>query len=609
MNNLTSNLRKQFYIAFLFNFLVVLYLAKPYIAYLEVGETLFLKFFFLITFLTHFFFITVIPLILSTVILYLVKKNWVKYVFIFLNIVLLIYIKIDALIFSQFKYHLSPVVFNLVFGKKSGDIFQFSLQNKITFGAIILIIILAQFLFLKIASNLSNRTFYFKTTLITFLFLTITSNFIHAWGDANYNSFIMQYKQALPVYFPLTADTLLAKLNMVDEEACKKKENLLCDKNSGIVNYPLTTIKSTPLNHKKNILFIVIDTWRFDCISQEITPNIYNFSKESNVFENHRSGSNMTTGGVFSMFYGIPATYFMSFTTARKSPVLINELQKNEYQLKIYSSSTLENPPFNLNVFSNVDNLRTESKGNSPCERDLSITNEWLADIDNLDNSKPFFGFLFYDSAHGFSIPKNYKTKFNPTLQEPDYLAINGDYNPEKLINLYKNSLYYVDELVGQVINQLKEKNLLENTTIIITGDHGQEFNDNKKGHWLHGGNFSDYQIKVPFIYYDGKTKKTYTHNTFHYDLAPTLCKDMLNVQNEIRDYSIGKNLFDTKKRDWFICGYNQKYSIICNSMITNISESGSYQTLDKNLNLTDGDLDVVVLKDAFEINSRFYKK
>ena len=121
--------------------------------------------------------------------------------------------------------------------------------------------------------------------------------------------------------------------------------------------------------------------------------------------------------------------------------------------------------------------------------------------------------------------------------------------------------------------------------------------------------NFSDYQIKVPFIYYDGKTKKTYTHNTFHYDLAPTLCKDMLNVQNEIRDYSIGKNLFDTKKRDWFICGYNQKYSIICNSMITNISESGSYQTLDKNLNLTNGDLDVVVLKDAFEINSRFYKK
>lgn len=609
MNNLTSNLRKQFYIAFIFNFLVVLYLAKPYIAYLEVGETLFLKFFFLITFLTHFFFITLIPLILSTVILYLAKKNWVKYVFIFFNIALLIYIKIDALIFSQFKYHLSPLVFNLVFGKKSGDIFQFSLQNKITFGSIVLIIILVQFLFLKIASNLSKRTFYFKATLISFLFLTITSNFIHAWGDANYNSFIMQYKQALPVYFPLTADTLLAKLDMVDEEASKKKENLLCDKNSGIVNYPLSKIKSTPLNHKRNILFIVIDTWRFDCISPDITPNIYNFSKESNVFENHRSGSNMTTGGIFSMFYGIPATYFMSFTTARKSPVFINELQKNNYQLKIYSSSTLENPPFNLNVFSSVDNLRTDSKGDSPSERDLSITNEWLADIDNLDNSKPFFGFLFYDSAHGFSIPKNYKTKFNPTLQEPDYFAINGDYNPEKLINLYKNSLYYVDELVGQIINQLKEKNLLENTTIIITGDHGQEFNDNKKGHWLHGGNFSDYQIKVPFIYYDGKTKKTYTHNTFHYDLAPTLCKDMLNVQNEIRNYSIGKNLFDTKKRDWFICGYNQKYSIICNSFITNISESGSYQTLDKNLNLTDEDLDVTILKDAFEINSRFYKK
>ena len=50
-----------------------------------------------------------------------------------------------------------------------------------------------------------------------------------------------------------------------------------------------------------------------------------------------------------------------------------------------------------------------------------------------------------------------------------------------------------MDDLIGKVINQLKNKGLLENTIIIITGDHGQEFNDNKKGYWEHGGNFSKY--------------------------------------------------------------------------------------------------------------------
>lgn len=609
MNDHASKIKRQLYIAFLLNFLLVLYLAIPYIEFLEVGNSFFLKFFFVITFLTHFFFIALVPLIISLIAFYLVKKAWIKYLYISLNIILLIYLKIDAVVFNQFKYHLSPVVFNLVFGKKSGDIFQISIQNKLMFGAIFILIVASQFLFLKIGSSYYRKKIFLKTTLVVFLLSTITSNLIHAWGDANYNSYIMQYKQAFPVYFPLTADTMLAKLDLVDEEASKKSENLLSGKNSGLVNYPLQKIEATPITNKKNILFIVVDTWRFDCLTPEITPNIYDFSKTSNVFNNHRSGSNMTTGGIFSMFYGIPATYFMSFTTARKAPVFMDQLQMNDYQLKIYGSSTLENPPFNLNVFSGVKNLRTESKGNTPSERDLTITNEWIADIDKLDNSKPFFGFLFYDSAHGFSIPVNYKTKFNPSLKEPDYLAINGDYNPEKLINLYKNSLFYVDSLVGQVINQLKEKNLLENTIIIITGDHGQEFNDNKKGYWLHGGNFSDYQIKVPFLFYDGVNSKTYSHNTFHYDIVPTLGHDFLNIQNDLKDYTTGKNLFNTKRRDWFICGYNQKYSIINKSVITNISESGSYQTLDKNLNLTEHDLDLITLKEAFEINSRFFKK
>ena len=59
----------------------------------------------------------------------------------------------------------------------------------------------------------------------------------------------------------------------------------------------------------------------------------------------------MTTGGIFSMFYGIPATYFDSFTGINKGPILIDELIKQKYNFNILSSSTVENPPFNKNVF------------------------------------------------------------------------------------------------------------------------------------------------------------------------------------------------------------------------------------------------------------------
>jgi membrane-anchored protein YejM (alkaline phosphatase superfamily) len=171
-------------------------------------------------------------------------------------------------------------------------------------------------------------------------------------------------------------------LGLVDEEKVKRNKELTStDFSNKTVNYPLHPIVSENLPKQKNILYLVIDTWRYNCMTEAITPNIYQFSKKCQVFDNHISGSNMTTGGVFSLFYGIPATYFDTFTGQEIAPVFMNELQKQQYDLLIYGSSGLENPPFNRNVFAKVPKLRVFSKGDSPSERDLTINQEWMATL------------------------------------------------------------------------------------------------------------------------------------------------------------------------------------------------------------------------------------
>ena len=47
-------------------------------------------------------------------------------------------------------------------------------------------------------------------------------------------------------------------------------------------------------------------------------------------------------------------------------------------------------------------------------------------------------------------------------LEEVDYLALDDDYNPELLLKRYKNSLNYIDKLVGEVLLDLEKNNLLE---------------------------------------------------------------------------------------------------------------------------------------------------
>lgn len=604
---------KQLCLANFFNFLLVIFLGGKYLKYTENLSGFITYFYMFSSLITHFFILNCVPLLLSLLFLFFIKSKLLsKLIFSLLSILIILYLQIDILVFSQFRYHLSPIVFKLVFGKRATDIFHFSTINT-TIAILYLIgLILLEILILYFSSKLSKKLPNLKIKLILVIvgFLLVCTNFIYAWADASRYRPIAQMKNIYPVFYPLTSESLFRKLNLINKQEIEKNTLLSRSYSKSLINYPLKPILSEN-SQKKNIIFIVIDSWRFNCMTENITPHIFELSKKSQVFQNHKSGSNMTTGGIFSLFYAIPATYYDNFTGLQVSPVFFNEILKQGYTLSILSSSTLENPPFNKNVFSGIQNLRLESNGNSPSERDKDIYNEWIKFIKGYDSKEntPFFSFLFFDSAHGFDYPSDFPVKFKPTLDEVNYIALNDDYNPITFYNRYKNSLNYIDSLIGNILKKLEEKKLLESSIIVITGDHGQEFNDNKKGYWQHGGNFSYYQIGTPLIVFDAsRPAKTYTHLTLHYDIIPTLMNTVLGVTNQYYDYSVGQNLYDCKNRKWFICGYNQKYAIIEKNMIINVYSSGMYDVVDKKLNpINENTVDFSVIKDAVIENSRFY--
>lgn len=605
---------KKLFFIFLINTLVALLISIKYFDFLDNVNSILAKIFIIISQIGHFAVLSSIPLFISLLVFFVSKKELLtKFVNITTFSLLIILIKLDTIVFNQFRYHLSPMIFKLAFGKRASDIFQFSNENYITAFLFIIGVIGFQILLFvwtnKISFENNKIRRIIKISSYSFILIVLISHLGYAWSDVNNYRQITQTKNLFPAYFPLTADNLFIKLNLVNKDLSKNEISIETDIKS--INYPLNEIKiDTTQTTKKNILVIVVDSWRYDYLTKEITPNIYNFKSLTQEFINHKSGSNMTTGGIFSIFYGIPATYFDSFTGINKGPVLIDEFIKQKYNLNILSSSTVENPPFNKNVFTNVNNLKLFTNGNSPAERDLNIFNSWTKYIDNYNQKNPFFGFLFFDAAHGFDLPKNYNTPFKPYLDKVDYMAFEEDYNADMLINRYKNCLHFIDNLVGKMIVQLKEKDKLKNTIIIITSDHGQEFNDLKKGYWQHGGNFSKYQINTPFILFDSNlAPKTYNHLTLHYDLAPTIMGSYLGVKNNPKDYSSGKSLFNKSNRDFFICGYNQKFAIIEQNRITNIYNSGLYDVLDNNLNsLNEEPNSDYLIKTMYELK-KFYKK
>ena len=131
----------------------------------------------------------------------------------------------------------------------------------------------------------------------------------------------------------------------------------------------------------------------------------------------------------------------------------------------------------------------------------------------------------------------------------------------------------------------------MENTVVIITGDHGQEFNENKKNYWGHNSNYSPVQLRVPFMYFDSSQPAAVRrYRTTHYDVAPTLLKTVLGVQNEVSDLGIGHLLSDSCVRDWHMVGDNTNYAFVRsgNNMIIEKKYSGYIDVYDSLMNIRD---------------------
>ncbi|EHK2774345.1 DUF3413 domain-containing protein [Vibrio vulnificus] len=520
---------------------------------------------------------------------------------------------IDTIVFAQYRFHINAVVLELVM---SGQIVSFPLITWLMVIGGVALLLAAQWWTIRWLENgapVRALKLGRKFALLTFAALLAT-NAIHIWAAAHAYQPVTTVKRYLPLFYPATADKFMRKQGWVDEEALERQK-ALAFKRKNDLNYPLAPLQTQPVEKPLNIMLLVVDSWRADTFNADNTPNMWKYAQSGVVFNNHIATGNATRTGIFGLFYGIPGTYWHGFLANQQSPVLIDRLQALDYQLGIFTAAQLRKPEFNQTVFTKVENLRIGSEGSRPSELDADLTQDWLAWYDQRDKSKPTFSFLFYDAPHGYDFPADFEPKYEPMLKEVNYLKLNNDTDPTPFFNRYKTSVRYVDSMATKVLDKLKESGDLENTVVIITGDHGQEMNDNKLNFWGHNSNFTDAQVNVPFAIFGpgvdaAKMQWSTEALTSHQDVVPTLMKHYLGVTNDVKDYSVGEDLLgDAVKRDWIISSNYSGYAIITDDNILEVSGGGQYQFMDKtNRQLKDQQPNFTYLQQALEQISRFSK-
>ena len=428
------------------------------------------------------------------------------------------YLLLDFAVYAQFRLHISYPILCLYFGSASKDIFAFPPTMYLLAAFIFAGIIAAvTFLWIRTGTALEKKQSKFFKVIGIMAFLSFISyHFVH--GLASFMSYnpITSQMAALPASYPFSFNRFLMKHGFKPADSSPKF-------NPKTIKYPLAPV-AVKKNKKLNVVVIMLDAWRSDMLNEEITPNIHKFSRSATQFRNHSSNANHTRHGVFSFFYGIPGIYWETIKANTIGPVLMDTFIGQDYDFGIFASASLTSPEFHKTVFVNVKNLQLHTEGTNAPARDEKITENFLNFLKTRNKSRPFFSFLFYDSTHAYAFDKNvYPPKFLP-IEEKNYLALNKNSHKKEWLNQYKNAIGFVDVLVKQVLDALEKDGLLKNTVVLISADHGEEFDDLGQGYWGHNGNFSKYQTQVPMIlFWPKKDPAICNYRTSHLDVAPTL--------------------------------------------------------------------------------------
>jgi len=514
---------------------------------------------------------------------------------------------VDTFIYQQYRFHFDASVWRLMTDGGADTTFHMPVRTHLAFAGIVLALTLVLVAWSFAAWRITQRTSGGRVGryVVSGLALVVVAhNVVHTWANAAAYAPVTQQVRLLPLHTPVTAKGVMKRLGVEIARA----PFVPGQTPSGLL-YPREPLRFVTPAVRENIVMIVVDSWRADTLTARATPNLAALAAESVRFTNHHSGGNATRVGMFSLFYGLPGTYWHDVLAEQRRCALVQALMEQDYEIQVFRSAPIYSPEFDETIFAGVAGLRRESDGDGPADCDRDLTDDFSAWLAARDDPRPFFTLLFYDAPHAYDVPADFPREFEPSWAHVDYLALDGDTAPEPFRNLYSNAVRWSDHQAGRAVDALRARGLFDTSTIVVTGDHGQEFNDLGLSYWGHNSNFARYQSHVPmFVRRPGLAPAVIDHTTSHFDVATTLMTDVLGCVNPPEDHGIGRHLFDAEDRGVLTLAMYSRYAAVRpGERHVVVGRAGDIEVLDADYRPTPWlPSDVEFLRRSFEQRARF---
>ena len=451
---------------------------------------------------------------------------------------------VDAKVFTLYRFHLNAMVVNMVFGGALQDQVALSWKTWLQVALLVAAVFAAEGLLAwacwKLLPAAPRRRRVLQAWAAIAL-LMAGGQLATAYYDARGDRDVIVQWNYLPWAQPITAKSFMRRLGVVSRQQAG-----LPDPRHAQLQYPLHPLRcQNP--HRPNVLMVVLESLRQDVLTPQLMPNTSTLAQDARVFDHHFSTGNATRYGLFGLLYGLPGGYWPSMLDEQRGSQLFQVLGQQGYDLHLYGSAPLYSPEFDRTAFADVrDQLHQGPSALKSDGRDRAIISALQQDIRASQAAqRPWFGFVFLDSTHApYHMPDGYPPVATPMAADIDFLKFGPEHDPTPELNRYRTAVHYADSLIGSLLDDLRAQGLAEDTIVLVTGDHAEEFNDLKLNYWGHNGNFSDYQLQVPFVlHWPGMAAGRDARTSSHEDWVPTLMRHALGCENALSDFSTGQDL------------------------------------------------------------------
>lgn len=248
-----------------------------------------------------------------------------------------------------------------------------------------------------------------------------------------------------------------------------------------------------------NLLVISLDTMRADRVGaygcpQAQTPNLDFLAWRGVMFENCYAPVPITLPAHCSLFTGrYPLGHRVrdngTFFLATGEITLAEQMKSLGHRTFAAVASFVLLAKFGLNqgfdIYDdglNIDEMITDLESEIDARQVYQKFNRWFRQF---PEGEKFFAWIhFYDPHAPYKPPAEFRVKFS-----------------DDLLGQYDAEVAFTDLYVGKIIDDLKTRNLLSRTLVIVVGDHGEAFGEHLEfGHALF---CYEANLRVPLIFFN----------------------------------------------------------------------------------------------------------